>query len=111
MGLESMLASQTVGFNTDTLLDSCLHLPQLKELLYRPCFIQRLKVSKEWAIDPGQNILDIGCGQGESCLVLAREGGSSTIVTGIDTGAPGMLVHRGFFPTTRRCKINKSIKY
>ena len=86
----STIASQPVAFETDTLLDSLLQLPQLKELLYRPRFIQRLKVFKEWDIDPGQNILDIGCGQGESCLVLAREGGPKAAVTGIDTCKLGL---------------------
>ena len=85
MPLTSIIASQTTAFETDTLLDSLLHYPQLKEFLYRPRFIQRLKVYKEWAIPLGQRILDIGCGQGENCLVLAREGGASASITGIDT--------------------------
>jgi len=82
--LQPMMTSRSVDCDTDSLLDSLLLFPQLKELLYRPRFIQRLKVSKEWDIAPGQKLLDVGCGQGENCLVLAREGGPTTAVTGID---------------------------
>lgn len=110
MNPESMISSQSSAFNTDTLLDSLLQLPQLKELLYKPRFIQRLKVSREWAIAPGQKLLDIGCGQGESCLVLAREGGPSTLVTGIDTCKSGMLKLPLFSEPKKKCerKVSKS---
>lgn len=72
----------------DTLLSCCLHDPAKESLIYIPRFTQRLSLMKAWDIESGQHILDIGCGQGESCLVLAVAVGPSGHVTGIDDARP-----------------------
>ena len=72
----------------DTLLSCCLHNKDKESLLYIPRFTHRLSLIKAWDIPPGQRILDIGCGQGESCLVLAVAVGPSGHVTGIDDARP-----------------------
>ena len=72
----------------DTLLSCCLHDPAKETLIYIPRFTHRLSLIKAWDIPPGRHILDIGCGQGESCLVLALAMGSSGHVTAIDNARP-----------------------
>ncbi|KAE8351282.1 hypothetical protein BDV28DRAFT_22528 [Aspergillus coremiiformis] len=74
----------------ETILSSCLHDPNsdLKTRFYIPRFVHRLSIANAWGITPGQRILDIGCGQGESCLVLALLVGTSGHITGIDTAQP-----------------------
>lgn len=72
----------------ETLLSCCLHDPKNDELIYIPRFTHRLALTKAWSIEPGQRVLDIGCGQGESCLAVALDLGPSGHVTGIDTAAP-----------------------
>ncbi|CAF4199286.1 unnamed protein product, partial [Adineta steineri] len=63
----------------------CLHDP-------KHFFIQiaqtehRLKLAQIWSIQPGSNVLEIGCGQGDCTAVLASLVGSSGHVTGIDPG-------------------------
>ncbi|KAL2260167.1 hypothetical protein VTK26DRAFT_5926 [Humicola hyalothermophila] len=52
-------------------------------------FQHRINLCQVWGIEPGWQILDIGCGQGESSLVLASFTGPSGLVTGIDTAPPG----------------------
>ncbi|KAI7337078.1 hypothetical protein KC315_g2512 [Hortaea werneckii] len=44
-----------------------------------------MALAKTWQMLPGSRILDIGCGQGESSLVLAELLGPGGHVTGIDT--------------------------
>lgn len=72
----------------DTLLSCCLHDPAREELVYIPRFTHRLSLIDAWGIAPGQRLLDIGCGQGESALVLAVAVGPSGHVTGIDDAPP-----------------------
>ncbi|CAF1312993.1 unnamed protein product [Adineta steineri] len=63
----------------------CLHDPE-------HFFIQvaqtehRLKLAQIWSIQPGSNVLEIGCGQGDCTAVLASLVGSLGHVTGIDPG-------------------------
>jgi SAM-dependent methyltransferase len=68
----------------DILLSCFLHDPALESRVYIPRFTHRLSLTKEWVIEPGRRILDIGCGQGESCLALALDVGDSGHITGID---------------------------
>ncbi|MCJ1357637.1 MAG: hypothetical protein MMC33_007633 [Icmadophila ericetorum] len=72
----------------DTLLSCCLHDPKQEDLIYIPRFKHRLTLTKAWSIKPNQKILDIGCGQGESCLAVALDLGPSGHVIGIDTAEP-----------------------
>lgn len=72
----------------ETLLSCCLHDPARESLIYIPRFTHRLSLIKAWEITPGQHILDIGCGQGESCLALAVALGPSSHITGIDDAHP-----------------------
>ena len=72
----------------DTLLSCCLHDPAKETLIYIPRFTHRLSLIKAWDIPSGRHILDIGCGQGESCLVLALAMGPSGHVTAIDDAPP-----------------------
>ncbi|KAK6814602.1 Methyltransferase ustM [Aspergillus parasiticus] len=72
----------------ETILASCLYDPKLKTKFYIPRFTHRLLIADAWGITPGQRILDIGCGQGESCLVLALLVGPSGHITGIDIAQP-----------------------
>ncbi|KAK4955411.1 hypothetical protein LTR66_013462 [Elasticomyces elasticus] len=68
----------------DILLASCLHKPELVAKFHIPRFRQRLAVVQAWGVREGERIVDIGCGQGESCLVLALQVGRHGHVTGID---------------------------
>ena len=72
----------------ENLLSCCLHDPAKESLIYKPRFTHRLSLVRAWDITPGQRLLDIGCGQGESCLVLAEVLGPSTHITGIDQADP-----------------------
>lgn len=72
----------------DILLSCCLHDPAKESLIYIPRFTLRLALTKAWDITPGQRLLDIGCGQGESALVLALAVGPSGHVTGLDDAPP-----------------------
>ncbi|KAK1969085.1 SAM-dependent methyltransferase [Colletotrichum sublineola] len=51
-------------------------------------FTHRVKICDAWAIPQGAKLLDIGCGQGESTLVLAEAVGSTGSITGIDNAPP-----------------------
>lgn len=44
----------------------------------------RIAIADAWQIQPGENILEIGCGQGDLSAVLADQVGPSGHVTGID---------------------------
>lgn len=46
--------------------------------------LHRLNVSQAWSIPRGARLLDIGCGQGESTLVLATAVGPGGSVVGVD---------------------------
>ncbi|KAK3490022.1 hypothetical protein B0T13DRAFT_519574 [Neurospora crassa] len=71
-----------------TLITCFPHDPSLRTLVQIPRFRQRLSILSQWSIPPGSRVLDIGCGQGDSSLVLAMELGPTCHVTGIDTAPP-----------------------
>jgi SAM-dependent methyltransferase len=52
-------------------------------------FQHRINLCRAWGIAPGSQILDIGCGQGISALVLASLSAPSGLVTAIDTAPAG----------------------
>lgn len=72
----------------EILLSSTLYDESLRDLAYVPRFKHRLSILKAWSIPQGSQILDIGCGQGESTLALALELGARSRITGIDTARP-----------------------
>ncbi|KAJ5503319.1 hypothetical protein N7463_006193 [Penicillium fimorum] len=72
----------------DILLSSSLKNPNLLTKFHIPRFQQRLAIINEWDVQPGEHVLDIGCGQGESCLALALQVGNLGHVTGIDPAQP-----------------------
>lgn len=74
---------------TDMLLASYLHAPSSQAIEVTSRFLHRLKLCKEWAIPDGARLLDIGCGQGESTVVLAAQVGPGGLVTGVDTAPSG----------------------
>ncbi|KAH6623948.1 SAM-dependent methyltransferase [Chaetomium tenue] len=71
-----------------TLLACSLHRPELVTKFHGPRFRQRLALVDSWGVREGERVLDIGCGQGESCLVLALKVGDSGHVTAIDPAQP-----------------------
>ncbi|MBD8067830.1 class I SAM-dependent methyltransferase [Bacillus sp. PS06] len=48
----------------------------------------RIKLVDFWGIKEGSNILEIGCGQGDTTAVLATYTGENGLVHGIDIGSP-----------------------
>ncbi|KUM59854.1 hypothetical protein ACN42_g7269 [Penicillium freii] len=72
----------------DVLLSCFLQNPDLISKFHIPRFQHRLALMNEWHVRPNERILDIGCGQGESCLALALAVGKGGHVTGIDTAPP-----------------------
>lgn len=72
----------------ETLLACSLHKPDLVAKFHGPRFRQRLALVDSWGVQEGERVLDIGCGQGESCLVLALKVGDSGHVTAIDPAQP-----------------------
>ncbi|KAI6804081.1 hypothetical protein KC363_g6451 [Hortaea werneckii] len=80
---ESGLSSPII----DRLVSSYLHSPKARSNIVLPQFIHRMALAQTWQILPGSRILDIGCGQGESSLVLAELLGPGGHVTGIDTAS------------------------
>jgi SAM-dependent methyltransferase len=48
----------------------------------------RLKLLQKWRIEPGQNILEIGCGQGDMTAALAYRVGSNGHITAVDSAPP-----------------------
>ncbi|KAI7217130.1 hypothetical protein KC333_g4407 [Hortaea werneckii] len=66
------------------LVSSYLHSPKARSDIILPQFTHRLALARAWQILPDSLVLDIGCGQGESSLVLAEVLGSDGHVTGID---------------------------
>ncbi|KAK3486808.1 uncharacterized protein B0T23DRAFT_365690 [Neurospora hispaniola] len=71
-----------------TLITCFPHDQSLTSLVQIPRFRQRLSILSVWSIPPGSRVLDIGCGQGDSSLVLALELGPTCHVTGIDSAPP-----------------------
>ncbi|RMZ03844.1 hypothetical protein D0862_05516 [Hortaea werneckii] len=69
----------------DRLVSSYLHSPKARSDIILPQFTHRLALATAWQIPPDSRVLDIGCGQGESSLVLAEVVGPNGHVTGIDT--------------------------
>ncbi|BEI97162.1 hypothetical protein CcaverHIS631_0207510 [Cutaneotrichosporon cavernicola] len=70
-----------------TKLASCsLHDPRLTSTLV-PQLAHRLNLADAWGILPGWQVLDVGCGSGDSTLAFAQAVGSEGHVTGIDPGS------------------------
>ncbi|KAE8416403.1 hypothetical protein BDV36DRAFT_284544 [Aspergillus pseudocaelatus] len=74
----------------ETILSSFLHdsTSALKTQIFIPRFIHRLRMAEAWGISSGERILDIGCGQGDSSLILAHLVGPNGRITGIDSVQP-----------------------
>ncbi|KFY83403.1 hypothetical protein V498_08097, partial [Pseudogymnoascus sp. VKM F-4517 (FW-2822)] len=71
----------------DELVASYIHHPKhLPSVISN--FAHRQALVKQWSPEKGSQLLDIGCGQGESSLVLAQTVGPSGHVLGIDTACP-----------------------
>jgi SAM-dependent methyltransferase len=70
----------------DTLISSFLH--KSGAVYVKPTFALRLDLCRAWGITSNSRLLDIGCGQGYSILVLALLVGPSGHVTGIDNAPP-----------------------
>ncbi|KAL2211988.1 hypothetical protein CC79DRAFT_1329305 [Sarocladium strictum] len=76
------------GQSLDELLACYLHPAEYRATAIVPSFHHRLNILDAWAIPTSDaRLLDIGCGQGESCLVLANTS-KNFQVTGIDRGPP-----------------------
>lgn len=74
--------------NVNAILSTCLYIKQHEELVWIPRIKVRLAIADAWAIKPGTRILDIGCGQGESSVMLAQVLGPGSFIFGIDTARP-----------------------
>ncbi|OHE96168.1 SAM-dependent methyltransferase [Colletotrichum orchidophilum] len=61
--------SQTLLFS---LAESYPHSPSQLHTVIIPQLTHRLRLSTLWSIAPGTRVLDIGCGQGDSALVLSH---------------------------------------
>ncbi|RMY71092.1 hypothetical protein D0863_05380 [Hortaea werneckii] len=70
----------------DRLVSGYLHSPKARSDIILPQFTHRLSLARAWQIPPDSRVLDIGCGQGESSLVLAEVVGPDGHITGVDTG-------------------------
>jgi len=66
-----------------------LHAPHELTIVIEPQSAHRLNLCRAWNIQPGQRILDIGCGQGDATVALAYLVGPTGHVTGIDPAPPG----------------------
>lgn len=72
----------------DTILPCLLHSPQSRDTVILPGLLHRLNICEKWDIPCGSRLLDVGCGQGESTVVLATVLGQTSHVTGIDNAPP-----------------------
>lgn len=76
------------GQSLDELLACYLHPAEYRATAIVPSFYHRLNILDAWAIPTSDTrLLDIGCGQGESCLVMANTS-KNVQVTGLDRGPP-----------------------
>ncbi|KAI7285879.1 hypothetical protein KC343_g677 [Hortaea werneckii] len=87
MGFSRSDESGPSPINMDRLVSSYLHSPKARSDIVLPQFTHRMALAQNWQMLPGSRILDIGCGQGESSLVLAELLGPDGHVTGIDTAS------------------------
>lgn len=71
----------------DTILASYPHAENTRSII-TPQFLHRKNLCNSWDIAEGAHLLDIGCGQGDSTLVLATVVGPAGHITGVDTGPP-----------------------
>lgn len=85
---ESVRASSTRAEDIQAILSTCLYVKQHEALVWIPRIKVRLAITEAWAIEPGARVLDIGCGQGESSVVLAQVLGPTSAIVGIDTARP-----------------------
>ncbi|KAK0385330.1 hypothetical protein NLU13_7806 [Sarocladium strictum] len=77
---------EQLGPSLDNLLDCHLHDKKHRPTAIVPTFVHRLKIADAWAIPrSARRLLDIGCGQGESTLILANTN-SEVHATGVDSG-------------------------
>ena len=65
----------------------------------------RITIADAWQIQPGENILEIGCGQGDLSAVLADQVGPSGHVTGIDIASARLRC-----ATHTRTSVGSSVK-
>ena len=69
--------------NVDAIAKLYLHEPQHLHII-RAQVEQRVQLIRTWGIKPGENVLEIGCGQGDCTLALAVAVGHGGSVTAID---------------------------
>lgn len=55
-----------------------------REVIIVPQMEQRIELVKFWQIKPGEKIIEIGCGQGDTTLILASVVGDEGHVTALD---------------------------
>ncbi|TCD65578.1 hypothetical protein EIP91_002499 [Steccherinum ochraceum] len=66
----------------------------MTSLIAMPQIQHRIDLIKSWDIQPGEKVLEIGCGQGDCTITLAAAVGESGHVTAVD---PGPLDYGGPF--------------
>lgn len=80
--------------------------PEHVSTIIVPQMIHRLELIKIWGIQPGEKVLEIGCGQGDCTLALAATVGENGHVVGIDPASldygelcivypPNVVIHDG----------------
>lgn len=70
------------------LAESYLHNPSCRDSIVVPQFQHRLSLASHWHILPGSQVLELGCGQGETTLVLAHLVGPTGGVIAVDPAPP-----------------------
>jgi SAM-dependent methyltransferase len=79
-------SQEQLSSRLDRLLECYLHDAAHRSTAIVPTFIHRLNIVDAWAVPSSTvRLLDIGCGQGDSTLVLASSN-DQVHVTGIDSG-------------------------
>ena len=67
-----------------------------RELIVVPQIQHRIDLITRWGINAGENVLEIGCGQGDTTITLAAAVGQDGHVTAVDPASLdyGALVYR-----------------